>query len=227
MKFMKRIVLMVLCVATFILTGCNSTPKTDTVQNENETTVVKLTNEQIKAAAFEDLFQPIEAKDIQEDIFTLINKDYSVLTAGTPSHYNSMVASWGGWGVLFNKQVVFSLLRSNRYTLELIRQENKYTMTFFDEEYKEEFMNFGKSSGRDNKEKMTSTSLTAVQTPSGNMTYKEAKLIIELDLFEITSVTPDDFRTEEARKFIVDAYDETKDYHKFVFGEIKNIWVRK
>ncbi len=185
MKFMKRIVLMVLCVATFILTGCNSTPKTDTVQNENETTVVKLTNEQIKAATFEDLFQPIEAKDIQEDIFTLINKDYSVLTAGTPSHYNSMVASWGGWGVLFNKQVVFSLLRSNRYTLELIRQENKYTMTFFDEEYKEEFMNFGKSSGRDNKEKMTSTSLTAVQTPSGNMTYKEAKLIIELDLFEI------------------------------------------
>lgn len=33
---------------------------------------------------------------------------------------------------------------------------------------------------------MTTTSLTAVQTPSGNMTYKQAKLIIELDLFEVT-----------------------------------------
>lgn len=33
---------------------------------------------------------------------------------------------------------------------------------------------------------MTTTSLTAVQTPSGNMTYKQANLIIELDLFEVT-----------------------------------------
>ncbi len=48
-----------------------------------------------------------------------------------------------------------------------------------------------------------------------------------LDLFEVTTVSPDDFRTEDARKFIVDAHAETGEYHKMVFGEIKNVWERK
>lgn len=223
---MKHLILISCCVAALVLTGCNgSTRKADTGQEES--TAVKLSSEQIKAASFGDLFKTIEAKDVKDDIFTLVNKDFSVLTAGDSSHYNSMVASWGGWGILFDKQVVFSFLRSNRYTLELIRKENKYTMTFFDKEYQEDIMKFGMSSGRTSNAKMTTTSLTAVQTPSGNMTYKQAKLIIELDLFEVTTVSPDDFRTEEARKFVVDAHSETGEYHKIVFGEIKNIWVRK
>ncbi len=217
---------MSLCVAACVFTGCNgSNRKADTGQQEN--TTVKLTREQIQAASFNDLFKTIDAKDVQEDIFTLVNKDFAILTAGNSSHYNSMVSSWGGWGILFDKQVVFSFLRSNRYTLELIRKENKYTMTFFDEEYKKDIMKFGQSSGNVSNEKMTTTSLTAVQTPSGNMTYKQAKLIIELDLFEVTTVSPDDFRSEEARKFVVDAHAETNDYHKIVVGEITNVWVRK
>jgi flavin reductase (DIM6/NTAB) family NADH-FMN oxidoreductase RutF len=124
-------------------------------------------------------------------------------------------------------KVVFSMLRSNRYTLELIRKENRYTMSFFDREYQEEIVKFGMSSGRDSNKKMTNTTLTAVETPSGNMSYKEAKIIIELGLFEVTTVSPDDFLTEDARQFIIDAHTETNEYHKLVFGEIKNVWVRK
>jgi len=119
------------------------------------------------------------------------------------------------------------MLRSNRYTLELIRKENRYTMSFFDREYQDEIVKFGMSSGRDSNKKMTNTTLTAVETPSGNMSYKEAKIIIELDLFEVTTVSPDDFLTEDARQFIIDAHTETNEYHKLVFGEIKNVWVRK
>ncbi|WP_291527954.1 hypothetical protein [Bacteroides sp. UBA939] len=224
---MKHIVLISISVVALVFASCNESTRKAADTAHEESAVVKLNREEIKAASFDDLFKTIEAKDVKEDIFTLISEDFSILTAGTPSHYNSMVAGWGGWGILFNKQVAFSFLRSNRYTLELIRKENKYTMTFFDEEYKEDIMNFGKSSGRDSNEKMTTTSLTAVQTPSGNMAYKEAKLIIELDLFEVTTVSPDDFRTEDARKFIVDAHAETGEYHKMVFGEIKNVWERK
>lgn len=225
---MKNIVLTLLCISLLALTGCKeNSGKAQTGEVGDVTPVDKLTSEQIKAASFEDLFKTIDAKEVEEDIFTLINQDYSVLTAGTPHHYNSMVASWGGWGILFNKQVVFSMLRSNRYTLELIRKENRYTMSFFDREYQEEIVKFGMSSGRDSNKKMTNTTLTAVETPSGNMSYKEAKIIIELDLFEVTTVSPDDFLTEDARQFIIDAHTETNEYHKLVFGEIKNVWVRK
>ena len=82
------------------------------------------------------------------------------------------------------------MLRSNRYTLELIRKENRYTMSFFDREYQDEIVKFGMSSGRDSNKKMTNTTLTAVETPSGNMSYKEAKIIIELDLFEVFGDIP-------------------------------------
>jgi len=181
----------------------------------------------VKSQAFPDLFNEIEPKNIPEDVFTLIGKDFAVLTAGKPSHYNSMVAGWGGWGILFSKPTTFLMLRSNRYTLELMRKEQSYTLAFFDNEYRDEVMQFGKQSGRDSDEKMRNTKLTAVETPDGNMSFKEAKLIIECKLVQVTTVSPDDYYTDESKKFVVDAQAEVGDYHKVVFGEITKVWVRK
>jgi len=205
-------------VAAISLSGCEEkTGKNSTI----------LSHEEIKSRSFSELFKAIEAKDIPEDVFTLIGKNFAVLTAGNPSHYNSMVAGWGGWGVLFSKPTAFLMLRSNRYTLELMRKEQRYTMAFFDNEFKNDIMQFGKQSGRDSDEKMKNTKLTAIETPSGNMTFKEAKLIIECNLVQVTTVSPNDFYTEESKKFVIDAHAETGDYHKTVFGEITNVWVRK
>jgi len=183
--------------------------------------------EEIKARPFAELFKTIGEQEIPGDVFTLISKDCAVVTAGTPERFNSMVAGWGGWGVLFGKPTAFLMLRSNRYTLELMRKEQRYTMSFFDDEYRGDYMLFGQKSGRESDEKMRSTKLTAVQTPSGNTAYKEAKLIIECRLVQVTTVSPGDFLTEESKKFIADAHAETHDYHKLVFGEITNIWLRK
>jgi flavin reductase (DIM6/NTAB) family NADH-FMN oxidoreductase RutF len=69
--------------------------------------------------------------------------------------------------------------------------------------------------------------LTAVQTPSGNTTYKEARLVIECKLTEVTTVAPDDFYTSEGKNFIEEAYEEAKEYHKIVFGEITGVWINK
>jgi flavin reductase (DIM6/NTAB) family NADH-FMN oxidoreductase RutF len=188
----------------------------------------KLSREQIKTRSFSDLFKQIDKKDIPEDVFKLIGEDFSVLTAGEGANANSMVASWGGWGILFNKPSAFSFLRSSRYTLEIMRKEGTYTMTFFDTEFKDDYMKFGQASGR-NGTKMKDTKLTLVQTPSGRTTFKEAKLIIELNLVSVTTVSPDDFLVPENRKFVTDANPDGKasDYHKIVFGEITNVWVRK
>ena len=98
---------------------------------------------------------------------------------------------------MFNKPVAFSMLRANRYTLELMRREQKYTMSFFDAEFKDDITQFGLSSGRNSDEKMKNTKLTSVQTPSGNMVFKEAKLIVECKLIQVTTVSPDDFLVEE------------------------------
>ena len=221
-KFLKKASLALLFAAITPIIGCG-----DSKKNVMQANVETLSREEIKSRSFSELFKTIDVTEIQGDVFTLVNKDYSVLTAGNPSHFNSMVASWGGWGILFNNPAAFSFLRSNRYTLELINKEQRYTMTFFYDEYKNDIMPFGQQSGRDSDEKMRNTKLTSVQTPSGNMAYKEAKLIIECKLISVTTVSPNDFLVEENKKFVVDAHAQTKAYHKIVFGEITNVWERK
>ena len=74
---------------------------------------------------------------------------------------------------------------------------------------------------------MKESKLTSVQTPAGNLSWKEAKLIIECKLVEVTTVSPGDFYTDEGKSFIGEAYAETKDYHKLVFGEVTGVWVRQ
>jgi len=202
-------------VAALVLSGC--TGKTTT----------SLSREEIKSRDFSELFEPIDVKDIPSDVFTLIAEDFAVVTAGTPAHYNSMLAGWGGWGVNFQKPSTFLIFGAKRYTLKLMREEQSYTMAFFDEEYKEDIMPFGTLSGNDGDEKMRNTKLTAVQTPAGNMAFKEAKLIIENLLVQVTTVTPNDFYKDKGQTLMVGTYANPQDYHKIIFGEITHVWRRK
>ena len=67
-------------------------------------------------------------------------------------------------------------------------------MSYFPDEYKEQVLFLGSKSGRDS-EKMKEVELTSVQTPSGDMSFKEARLIIECKLTQITTPNPNDFYT--------------------------------
>jgi flavin reductase (DIM6/NTAB) family NADH-FMN oxidoreductase RutF len=183
-------------------------------------------SQNVKDLSFDELFSKISANEISDNIFKLVGEDITVITAGKESHFNSMAASWGGVGILFNKPVTWCMLRANRYTFEIIKNEHTYTLSYFPEEYKEQVLFFGSKSGR-NSDKMKETTLTPVQTPSGNMTYKEARLTLECKLTEVTAVNPDDFYNQEDKDFIAGGFEEAKEYHRLVFGEITNVWIKK
>ena len=175
---------------------------------------------------FDQLFKEISAEDIQDNIFTLVGKYFSVITAGREDHYNSMIGSGGGMGVLFKKPATWCVFRADRYTLELLQKEQTYTLTYFPDELKEQALFLGSKSGRDSM-KMKETELTAAQTPSGNITFKEGRLIIECKLTQITTPAPDDFCTQGARDYINEAYKSVNDHRKYIFGEIIRVWVKK
>ncbi|MDR0748286.1 MAG: flavin reductase [Tannerellaceae bacterium] len=175
---------------------------------------------------FEQLFRHISPEEISGDVFTLVSKIFPVITAGNVNHYNSMTGSGGGMGVLFKKPATWSVLRSDRYTLELIQKEQRYTMSYFPEEYRKQIMFLGSKSGRDS-DKMKEVELTGIQTPSGNMTFEEARLIVECKLVQITTPLLDDFYTQEAINWLKDTYKQASDIRKYVFGEITNAWIKK
>ena len=176
--------------------------------------------------SFDQLFKQISPEEICDNVFTLVGKVFPVITAGKEDHYNSMTASGGGLGLLFGKPTTWCILRADRYTLEMIQKEQTYTMSYFPNEYKGQILFLGSKSGRDS-EKMKEVELTSVQTPSGNMSFQEARLIIECKLTQITTANPDDFYTQETKDLINKAYKEANVFRKYVFGEITNVWVKK
>lgn len=218
---MKKNVWMLLSI--LLLCSCGGQSQKE---KKNEEKQESATTKNVKEMTFDQLFKSISPEEISENIFKLVGKDFTVITAGDESHYNSMTASFGGVGILFGKPATWCFLRANRYTLEVIKDRHVYTMSYFADEYKEQVLFFGSKSGRDS-DKMKETTLTPVRTPLGNMAYKEAKLIIECKLTELTTVSPGDFYTQEGREFVEGAFEEAKDYHKLVFGEITNVWVNK
>jgi flavin reductase (DIM6/NTAB) family NADH-FMN oxidoreductase RutF len=184
-----------------------------------------LTPKQLSTMTFDEIFTKITPQQIPSNVFDLVGKDFTVITAGDATDYNSMVAGWGGWGIQFNRPTTWCMLRANRYTLEYMRREGKFTFCYFDEDYKANIMEFGTKSGRDSN-KMKDSKLHSVVTPAGSVAYKEAKLIIECRLTQVTTVSPDDFVDESSRAFVTEAYAEAGDWHKMVFGEITGIWTR-
>ncbi len=223
---MRKSLLLVITIALFASCTGSGNQQSSEAKESKQVTTANLTQEEIKAKSFDELFKSIRPEEIPESVFKLVGSDYTVITAGKPDNYNSMVASYGGWGQLFDVPVTWCFLRANRFTLEYMRKEQSYTMAYFDAPYKEQIMLFGTKSGRDT-DKMKQHTLTSVQTPSGNISYKEAKLIIECKLTEVTTVSPDDFYNQKGKDFVTDGYNEAKDYHKLVFGDISNVWVRK
>jgi flavin reductase (DIM6/NTAB) family NADH-FMN oxidoreductase RutF len=183
----------------------------------------------VKEMNFDQLFKQISPEEICDNVFTLLGKlvgKDTVITAGKEDHYNSMTASGGGLGLLFKKPTTWCILRADRYTLEMIQKEQTYTLSYFPNEYKKQILFLGSKSGRDS-EKMKEVELTSVQTPSGDMSFKEARLIIECKLTQITTANPNDFYTQEAKDFVNKAYKESSNYRKMVFGEITHVWVKK
>lgn len=206
---MKRLILF---ASLILIAFGNFTLKAQNTQSHNEN--------------FQNLFTEISPEQISESVFKLVGKDYTVITSGSETKHNSMVASDGGIGLLLGKPVTWCCLRANRYTLEFIKETKTYTMTYFDDQYKGQFLLFGKKSGR-NSDKMKESTLSIINTPSGNVSYKEAKLIIECSLTEITTVQPEDFYNEDNLKFITEAKKDVGDYHKIVIGNITKVWVKK
>jgi flavin reductase (DIM6/NTAB) family NADH-FMN oxidoreductase RutF len=172
------------------------------------------------------LFEEIAPDALTDNIFKLVGADITVITAGAIPNQNSMAASWGGFGIIFNRPAAWLFLRANRYTLEKIRAEKKFTLTYFAPEYKNDVLFFGSKTGRGT-DKMKESKLTPLAAPSGLPAYREARLIFECELVQITTVAPDDFALDEGKKFVEEGFADAGAYHKLVTAAITKVWRRK
>jgi flavin reductase (DIM6/NTAB) family NADH-FMN oxidoreductase RutF len=105
------------------------------------------------------VFQPLEVDSLEFNPFTKIGKGGALVSAGTKAKANTMTVSWGGFGVLWGKNVVFIFIRDSRYTKEFIDNSEFFSVSFLGNEYKESIDLCGNYSGRD-VDKMSKAGLT-------------------------------------------------------------------
>ena len=140
----------------------------------------------------------------KEDAFKLIGKEWMLVTAGTedPStgsgqvKFNTMTASWGGFGWLWNKPVAFLFVRPERYTHDFIEQNDRLTLSFYGEEYRKALQICGTKSGRDT-DKVKECGFTPLKLESGSMTFAESRMTLDCRKLFKTEMTEANFIDRE------------------------------
>lgn len=114
----------------------------------------------------------------QEDVFRLIGKEWMLITAGNIQHFNTMTASWGGLGWLWNKPVAFIFVRPERYTYEFIESGGRITLSFLPEAFKPILNLCGSKSGRQI-DKIKETGLLPLETERGGVAFEQNRITLD------------------------------------------------
>ncbi len=166
-------------------------------------------------------FQKITPEKIQGNVFKSIGKDWMLITAGNMESWNTMTASWGTMGVLWNLPVAVCFIRPQRYTFEFAEKSKYFTLSFFDNKYKD-ILNFcGSKSGRDF-DKAAETGLKVFSTESGNIAFEQSRLIMECEKIYADNLKPDNFILKD---LITRNYPKN-DFHRFYIGHVRNVYLR-
>ena len=166
-------------------------------------------------------FKMIQPEEISDNVFKLIDKDWMLITAGTHEKYNCMTASWGGMGILWKKPVVFLFIRPTRYTYEFAENNQRMSVCFFSEKYRDILNLCGTKSGREI-EKMHIEGLTPMITGEGTPFYNEARMAVFVRKI-YSQLLDKDLILEPAVHKLYNG----SDYHKMYICEIEKIMIKE
>ncbi len=124
----------------------------------------------------------IDFTTISTNAAQLIGSQWMLISAGKPGEcgkdWNTMTASWGGLGFLWNKPVAYIFVRPNRHTHRFIEAEQGLTLSFMPESCRQQLVYCGRNSGSE-VDKMTATGLKPLTLESGLVAIDGAELVLE------------------------------------------------
>ncbi len=162
-------------------------------------------------------FTEISPAQMDENIFKLIGSDWMLVTAQKPDgSFNTMTASWGGAGVLWNKNVVFCFIRPQRYTFSFAESTNALTFSFFDESCRDALRICGSKSGRQI-DKCEATGLKPVRERD-YVWFEQARLVLQCRILYKDDLKKSCFLDDS----LLSNYQEI-DYHRMYVCEIEHV----
>ena len=165
----------------------------------------------------------INFEELNINPYKVIAKDWMLITAGTDS-YNTMTASWGQMGSLWGhgggRQVVTIYVRPTRYTKEFVENNEYFSLSFFDEEYRKDLSYLGTVSGRD-EDKVSKTKLTPCINEKATY-FNEAKLVLICRKLYKQDIQEECYIDKD----IIDDNYPLRDFHTMYIGEIVETYIK-
>lgn len=211
---MKVKSLIFLFVIVLGITSCENNSKNQAQENVDT------------SGSWESRYDKIKATELPDNVIQLIGKEWMLVTAGKKDSYNTMTASWGGIGYIWERPSTFIFIRDVRYTYEFLQREESFTLSFFPEKYRKALKICGTKSGRDT-DKVKEAGLTPIETPSGLMSFGEARMIIECKKELVQELDYKNLTGPYRSKIMEESYHEEPSKHQLFISEIINIWVKK
>ncbi len=163
-------------------------------------------------------FKEVFNKDFSCNPFTVVGKEWLLITAEKNGIVNTLTASWGGFGHLWNKDVVNIFIRQSRYTKEFIDEADNFSISILNhDKYLDQLMYLGKVSGRD-ENKIKNSGLTIKHIDDVPYFMEANQVFICKKLFAQTINSNNIIDNK-----ITDKFYENEDNHEIYFGEVIKI----
>lgn len=143
-----------------------------------------------------------------------------LITVRDGEKVNAMTASWGSLGVLWNKPVLTCFIRPQRHTYSLVENEERFSVAFMPEEYRDALRFCGTQSGRDT-DKISASGLTT-DTLDGVDVICEADTLLICKKLYVSDLEGSGFVQEELLSNYKDG-----DFHRFYVCEIEKVYKRR
>lgn len=168
-----------------------------------------------------DGFKEINPAAVTDNFIKLIGEDWMLITAGDHVECNTMTASWGGVGYMWNKPIAIAVIRPQRHTFEFTEREQMLTLSFFKEEYRDALKYCGSHSGR-NEDKIHNAGLSVTFTDEEVPAITQASLVLECKKLYCDMLKEECFLD----KSIIDKWYAANDYHKAYILEITHAYIK-
>ncbi|MEI3200303.1 MAG: flavin reductase family protein [Lachnospiraceae bacterium] len=167
------------------------------------------------------MFQIIKPEELQKNPFTMIGKEWLLITAEKDGKANTMTASWGGVGVLWGKNVATLYIRPQRYTKEFVDASDTLSLSVLDESFRKTLNYLGTVSGRD-ENKIEKAGLTVAH--EGDTPYfAEANTVLICKKLYAQDLKPECFLDAASDE----KWYPKKDYHTMYICEIEKVLTKQ
>ena len=167
-------------------------------------------------------FKEINPAEITDNFIKLIGADWMLITAGDHAQCNTMTASWGGVGYMWNKPIAIAVIRPQRHTFEFTEREDMLTLSFFTEEHREALKYCGSHSGRD-EDKIHNACLSVAFTDDEVPAIAQARLVLECKKLYCDMLKAECFLDNN----IIEKWYAAQDFHKAYILEITHAYIKE